>query len=229
MDTSFDSKEPEYHFIREGKIEYSLKQRIEMGLSKEETKNIVKQILGILRDFHSGGRVLRFVTPMAFLLDKKDNIVAFDIVFSDFLEDGYSTKTNCYNSEHKNYSAPELFAPGHKHGIVSDFYSLGVLIYQMITGEVPYVYSKEVGKINDKCRRFWFKPEVEGLSLEEKRKMLVENQKKKSYPGYNGILKISRPIRNLVKRLMICNPEYRLGSEGIEEIFSHPWLMEESE
>jgi len=223
MDLSTDTKEPVWHFISESKIECNLKQRIKKGLTEDQCRKITKQLVKLINDFHSEGRLLRFITPISFLLDKKDNIVAFDTAFSDFMVDGISTRTDCLDSEHKFYTAPEATIEGHKHGVLSDYFSLGTLVYCMLTRTKPKLENLKVLKKNRvKCLNFWLKDTV--VSLEDKRMVLVRNQYR--FIGLLDLEKLSKDARDFVEKLMICRPDLRLGSKGIGEIIGHSWLNE---
>lgn len=95
------------------------------------------------------------------------------------------------------YMAPEmLLKVGHSYCI--DYYCLGALLYELITGLPPY-YSHNTQEI------------YECILQEEL-----------TFPNN---LKISPELQHLLHGLLTKNPNNRLGSlGGIKEIFLHPWF-----
>lgn len=96
------------------------------------------------------------------------------------------------------YVAPEsLFRK--KHGLESDFFSLGVVLFEVLFG----------------CRPF------SGRNFSELKKEIMEIDPFIHVPGME---KVSENCLHFVKGLMQKNPKKRLGKNGIEEVKMHPWI-----
>lgn len=109
------------------------------------------------------------------------------------------------NLEFLEYAAPEMLERHYVTTKNSDFWFLGVLLYQMVTGELPFSIRKIVGS---------------GLDLEflEKiQKNLKENKPKLP----NGI---SNECKELMSKLLKKNHGDRLGSNGWRELRAHSFF-----
>ena len=93
-----------------------------------------------------------------------------------------------------NYIAPELIRQ-HGYDKMVDFWAFGNLIYEMAVGNPPFDH-KNKKTLFDMINAGCFK-----------------------------LNKIEDPdTRNLVSKLLVLNPETRLGANGIEEIKNHPFF-----
>ena len=87
-----------------------------------------------LKQLHDLGIVYRDLKPENVLIDADGHLKLTDFGLSKFSRDDL-TYTVCGTAL---YVAPEvLYKNGHNKTI--DFWSLGILIYEMFTGETPFV------------------------------------------------------------------------------------------
>ncbi|MEO8377706.1 MAG: serine/threonine-protein kinase [Candidatus Sumerlaeota bacterium] len=116
----------------------TLKQLIdERGrLSLDETAAVITQLGEALHTLHQSGFVHRDVKPSNVLLGSRGEVVLFDFgvvqenaLQSDLTDEGMSLGTPAYN-------APETFERC-ETSPQSDQYSLAVIIYQLLTGQLP--------------------------------------------------------------------------------------------
>ena len=92
------------------------------------------------------------------------------------------------------YMSPEMLsAQGHTRSV--DFYSLGALLYELLTGLPPFYHQ-------DRATMY----------------RIIQNEEVR-LPNY-----LSVNAKQLISRLLDKNPKTRLGAEGgVDEIKSHPW------
>src|SRR5258708_25291312 len=115
----------------------TLRERLLQGrLSLEETGMLLEQIAGALQFAHDQGIIHRDIKPSNILL--RDNHYAYlaDFGLAKSLEEGSTIKRTGNLLGTPEYMAPEL-AEG-PATTSSDLYALGILLYQMLTGQLPF-------------------------------------------------------------------------------------------
>ena len=101
-----------------------------------EALNIFTQILSALSFVHKKGIIHRDIKPKNILIDKKGVAKLTDFGIAKSLYSHIKTSTGGYLGA-PAYSSPEQM-DGKRVDARSDIYSLGVTLYQMLTGNVPY-------------------------------------------------------------------------------------------
>ncbi|XP_062981579.1 cGMP-dependent protein kinase 2-like [Elgaria multicarinata webbii] len=142
---------------------------------------------------HAQGIVYRDLKPENLMLDAKGYVKLVDFGFAKALRRGEKTYSFCGTPE---YLAPEILRhEGHDYAV--DFWTLGVLIFEMLVGRPPF-HSAEPQKIYSKI--------MDGVF---------------SFP-----VSVSEAACSLVSRLCRRRPGQRLGntSSGIRGIRKHRWF-----
>merc|ERR1712106_60038 len=93
------------------------------------------QIIAALRYCHSRGIVHRDLKADNLLLDKDLNIKLADFGFSNYYKPGVLLSTWCGSPP---YAAPELFEGKEYDGPKADIWSLGVILYLLVCGHLPF-------------------------------------------------------------------------------------------
>src|SRR3984893_18010757 len=127
-----------WHYLVMPYIDHgTLRERLLQGpLSLEETGVLLEQIAGALQFAHDQGIIHRDVKPSNILL--RDNHYAYlaDFGLAKSLEGGYTIPQTGNLMGTPEYMAPELTEGPATTS--SDLYALGILIYEMVTGQVPF-------------------------------------------------------------------------------------------
>jgi serine/threonine protein kinase len=107
--------------------------------SNPEVVKVGKQITSALAGLHRVGIVMRALTPTSILLDDGLDVKLYDPkVFSQVDQEYELTLTQTIPThESLSYTAPEVLA-GKPQTTNSDLYALGVVLFQMGTGKLPY-------------------------------------------------------------------------------------------
>jgi serine/threonine protein kinase len=110
-------------------------------LTDEEIKNIFSQMLDAVGYVHEQGLVHRDIKPSNFMIDKKGKVKLLDF--------GIAKNTDASSAEYTQtvtgmqmgtpmYMSPEQITETKSVTALSDIYSLGVVLWQLVTGEKPY-------------------------------------------------------------------------------------------
>ena len=78
----------------------------------------------------------RDLKPENLLLDENHlNLKLIDFGLSNSMKDSLSLKTACGSP---NYAAPEIITGRSYGGVESDIWSMGVILYAMVSGSLPF-------------------------------------------------------------------------------------------
>ncbi|MBC8875273.1 MAG: protein kinase [Planctomycetes bacterium] len=139
----FDSGEADgqYYFIMEYVDGANLRHVIETGAVKpEEALAIVPQICEALQFAHDAGIVHRDIKPENILVDKQGRVKIADFGLAKLL--GKAPAEVTLTGSHQvmgtlHYMAPEQMQGAGSVDHRADIYSLGVVFYEMLTGQLP--------------------------------------------------------------------------------------------
>lgn len=108
------------------------------GVSEARALKIMKQVCEALQFAHIHGIVHRDIKPSNIILmrDGRIKLADFGLATQMEPEEGEESDT-AHAAGTPAYAAPEQFAAGQSVDQRADIYSLGVMIYQMLTGELP--------------------------------------------------------------------------------------------
>jgi DNA-binding response OmpR family regulator len=114
-----------------------LKARMQAGLKEAEALRYVDQIAAALRVVHNAGLLHRDLKPPNVMLRDNDEVALIDFGLARALDGSTpSTRTGVLRGS-PYYMSPEQ-AQGEQLDVRSDFYSLGIMFYEMLTGRKPY-------------------------------------------------------------------------------------------
>lgn len=192
---SFQSKEKLYlvlALINGGELFYHLQREGRFSLSR--SRFYTAELLVALESLHAMNIVYRDLKPENILLDYQGHIALcdFGLCKLDMKKDD-KTATFCGTPE---YLAPELLV-GHGYTRVVDWWTLGVLLYEMLTGLPPY-YDNDVPKMYKKILQ-------DPLRFPD---------------GFD------EDAKDLLVKLLNRDPAKRLGANGSAEIKKHPFFSQ---
>ncbi|CAM6129619.1 unnamed protein product [Calypogeia fissa] len=178
-------------FINGGHLFFQLYRQ---GTFSEELARIyTAEIVCAVSHLHDMGIMHRDLKPENILLDAEGHVKLTDFGLAKEVDDSTKSNSLCGTVE---YMAPEIMlAKG--HGKAADWWSVGVLLYEMLTGQPPFINANR-HKLQQKI-------------VKDKIKL----------PTY-----LTSEATTLLKGLLQKDPSKRLGSgpKGSDEIKQHKWF-----
>lgn len=124
----------------------SLQERLERGkINKKERERWINQIADALRFAHSRGIIHRDVKPSNVMISKSGDALLTDFGLAREVE-GSNTLTGSMLLGTPAYMAPEQ-GRGDPVDARSDQYSFGVILYQLVTGQLPFEADSPMGTV----------------------------------------------------------------------------------
>ena len=163
------------------------------NLDEQMAKNYLSEIVLALEELHRNGIIYRDLKPENVAIGSDGHIKLIDFGLS---KDQVGNNTSFSFCGSVSYLAPEMLRRT-GHGKAVDWYLLGIVLYEMLTGRVPFFAMN-----NEKMFRKILKCEL----------IVPKN--------------CSEDCQNLLRSLITKFPEDRLGSiNGAEEVKSHKFFQ----
>ena len=138
LDQNLDVVRP--YFVTELCAGGSLRKRLEAaprGLPVDVALRIFVQVASALEAAHAAGLVHQGVRPENVLFDDRGNGKVSDFGLARILELDANAPPFFIGASSPTYLAPELLLRGGAAGPESDVYALGIVLYEVLTGQVP--------------------------------------------------------------------------------------------
>ena len=180
-------------FLQGGELFFHIKRK--KCFKESPAKFYIAQIFLAIDYLHKAGYIYRDLKPENILIDKEGNIKLTDFGLSKMIpneENNINSNTICGTLE---YMAPEIIK-GKNYDKSADWYSFGIVLYQMICGDVPF-------KLKSR--------NIDEISYETDIK----------YPE-----KISNEAKDIISKLLEIEPEKRLGYKSSDEIKNSAFFNE---
>ncbi|CAD8175243.1 unnamed protein product [Paramecium pentaurelia] len=164
------------NYVKGGELFFHIREAGSFSL--EVCKFYSAQILMAILDLHNQNIIYRDLKPENILLDEQGHVVLTDFGLSKHLLQDENTKSMCGTPE---YLAPEIILSNNGYSFEVDYYSLGCIIYEMLTGKPPFYSTNKRQMFQDRLNKQIIWPD----SFDEKARSLV-----------NGLLEID-PLKRL--------------------------------
>ena len=104
-------------------------------LSEDEAKNLILQIMDAVKYLHSIGVLHRDLKPENILVDQSCHLKISDFGLSKFVGKSCLVSTPCGSP---CYASPECISGKPYNGKTNDVWSVGVILFAMVTGQLPW-------------------------------------------------------------------------------------------
>jgi serine/threonine protein kinase/uncharacterized coiled-coil DUF342 family protein len=172
---------------------------VRKGRFDEKTvQQFMREMIAALEYCHSRSPPIihRDIKPENILLDKEGHIKLADFGWSNFFNPGAQRKTYCGTLD---YLAPEMIQES-GHDTKVDIWSLGVLIFELLTGKAPFTPPSNI------------KDAKQMQSILEENILNVRIDYPKDFPPL---------AKDLVSKLLKKNPQTRISNKDMKD---HAWL-----
>ena len=181
-------------FLQGGDLFFHLHEKRYMTFPEDKAKFYLMELVSALDFLHKNNMIYRDLKPENILIDSQGHIKITDFGLSKIFEsENDKAYTICGTPQ---YLAPEiLLRKGYDKAV--DWWSLGCLLYEMLSGRLPFKFKK-----GQKISLNIYKEEI-----------FFDN-------------KFSEDAQDLIKKLLIFDPKARLGSgvDGGEKIKNHKYF-----
>ena len=167
-------------------------------LEEEQARLFFKQLVEGLSHIHSKGIIHRDIKLENIFLNKeKTKVVIGDFGLSNFWHPGAKLETRCGSAE---YAAPEIFDKTKNYNQAVDIWSLGIVLYAMLSGCLPF--------------------EVEGgdNNIKELIKIIMTGLTKQNFQQLG---QVSIESKLLISQLLVVDQALRIN---INDVSKHIWI-----
>ena len=164
---------------------------------ESQVKFFTACIISGLEYIHDNGVIHRDIKPENLVFDQRGYLRITDFGIARIWNPENAKDT----SGTPGYMAPEVICR-QNHTIAVDYFALGVIVYELMTGRRPYI----------------------GRDRKEIRDQIISRQAK--IKSSNIPIGWSFEAVDFVNKLIQRKPSYRLGFRGAGEVKEHPWLRD---
>lgn len=179
--------------LQGGELFSILHNRDELGLPESHARFYALCVADALAYMHRSKIVYRDLKPENIIIDSLGFPSLIDFGFAKFVAD--KTYTLCGTP---GYLPPEIVMQ-RGHGCSADHWSLGILIYELVTASNPFQYDgiDQITLFSSICQ-----------------------------DDYDDPSGVSVTVVDLIRKLLVKDPNYRLGSlaQGERDILEHAWF-----
>jgi len=164
-------------------------------VKEKEARKFFRQIISGVEYCHANLVVHRDLKPENLLLDIDGNVKINDFGFSNLIRPGKLFNTFCGSPI---YAPPEIILEKEYVGPTVDIWSMGVILYALVNGQLPWRLGKN-GRIIDIDKLLAGQFEVSASA------------------------NLSKGVKDLMNRMIVADPNNRAT---LGEVRNHPWICE---
>ena len=199
LDYFYQTQERLYYvmpFIGGGTLTQVLNGQPKGRFTERQIKFYVIQLVNGIQYLHNNNIMHRDL--------KLENLLLDETGYLKIVDYGMARVLRCNQTSYEMAGTPAYFAPelikGHGHAYPADWWAVGTIMYQMLTGVLPF-HNRNVARQNQ---------QITDAELEIPNKVRIDH---------------SDHFADIVNAFLTKEPDERLGSDGgANEIFEHAWF-----
>lgn len=195
-------------------------------LNLEETINFGSQIAIAIKDAHKNKIIHRDIKSQNIMIDENHRIKVMDFGIARAATSSTITTTSeAIGSVH--YFSPEQARGGYTDE-KSDIYSFGIVMYEMVTGELPYKGQSPITVALKHVQEEIVRPsEIEPGIPKELESLILKCVQKRQVDRYNSMDEVLMVLNKLAKRYNINTVESNISKyeRNMEDTSSHTMVL----
>ncbi len=174
------------------------------GFSESQTRFLFNEILKGIKIIHQNNITHLDLKTENIMIDENYNLKISDFGFS--FEHSDQNLINIFQGSEK-YKSPEIILKKNFDGFKADIFSLGIILFVLLTGNFPFKSARKfdicyMNIIRNKNENFW-----------DLLKKKIFDDKEENLP--------SQEFRDLFIKMIQFEPNNRIS---VNDIFNHPWM-----
>ncbi|KAJ3204614.1 1,3-beta-glucanosyltransferase gas1, partial [Dinochytrium kinnereticum] len=209
------------------------------SFTEQQARFYIAELTCALEFLHSRNIIHRQIEPTSILVDGEGHIKLSEFGNCAIIEEPHvDVSYPCIQAG--RYQAPEILL-GESHGPSSDWFSVGIVLYEMLTGTIAFgggnILDTVASILGGQRRREKDDSMDNGDSdiattYRTSRAMLKDELNGRpmlslplQYRNLADMYNLSRPAEDIVRRLMEVYPQHRMTAlRGCMDVKAHPWL-----
>ena len=200
-------------FISHGNLFYYIKNK-KFNLIEKHAKFLFKKIVKAIQFCHNKNICHLDIKPENIVFDKKFNPVIVDFGLSDIIKNENKEMIYYANKGTRGYKCPEIYTKSGYKGVEADIFSLGVVLFSLITRSYGFITSE---KSDPYYNHIFYMFDINNKINEEKVELYWDSIKKQITREF------SKEFKELYLKMVAFIPSKR---PSIEEILNSEWMRE---
>ncbi len=191
----FKENEFEYYYIVMDLVEGKPLSEYVGGVDEEKCIEIMESVMDTLDSIHSQGVIHRDLKPANIMIDQKGTPIILDFGLAKLIDYSSITQTGERVGTFY-YMSPEQVTDSKNIDNRSDYFSVGIIFYQLLTGSLPYDAMNLPALIDQIKNQYPKNPSELNFSISNRTENVILKLLEKSpYQRYQSIAEIKNALR----------------------------------
>lgn len=195
----FKDKEFEYFYIVMDLVEGKPLTGYVGGIDEKKCVEIIKSVIDTIDAVHSQGVIHRDIKPENIMIDQKGTPIILDFGLAKLIDYSSITQTGERVGTF-SYMSPEQVTDSKNIDNRSDYFSVGVVFYQLLTGILPYDAANLPGLIDQIKNKYPKNPsEINSSISNQVENAILKLLEKEPYQRFQSVKEIKNALKSTPK------------------------------